>query len=103
MNDQYPITLEDAVQVCRLVEEAVKPLGAHCALTGGCLYRGGSSKDIDIIIYPHNPREKPSDDAIADALVKAGFVDRFVTDENYVNRIVWICGYKNMRIDFFMS
>lgn len=100
---EHPITLEAAVRVCQLVESVVAPLGAHCALTGGCLYRGGSSKDIDIIIYPHNPREKPDFDLIADALEKAGFADRFVTDENYVNRIVWICGHNNIRIDFFMS
>lgn len=99
----HTITLETAVDVCRTVEAAVAPIGMHCALTGGCLYRGGSEKDIDIIIYPHNPRERPADEAIVEALAAAGFTDRFVTDENYVNRIVWICGFKGMRIDFFMS
>ena len=99
----HTITLARAVEVCQHVESAVAPIGMHCALTGGCLYRGGSDKDIDIIIYPHDPRNRPTDDAIIQALTQAGFTDRFVTDENYVNRIVWICGYQGMRIDFFMS
>lgn len=97
------ITLQAAVDIAQKCEPVLAAIGCHIALTGGCLYRGGSEKDIDYIIYPHDPKNAPAHETIADALIALGFVDRFVTDENYVNRIVWICGYSGVRVDFFMS
>lgn len=97
------ITLQQAVEVCQHLEPRLAEIGFHCGLTGGCLYRGGSDKDVDIIIYPHDPANKQPDETLQRVLTEAGFTDRYVTDENYVNRIVWICGYKDMRIDFFIS
>jgi len=47
------VTLGDAVALCRRIEAAIKPFGAHCALTGSCLYTGYSEKDIDVMIYSH--------------------------------------------------
>lgn len=47
-------TLDLAVEFCRLVEEKAPEFGYHVGLTGGCLYKNGPRKDIDIIFYPHN-------------------------------------------------
>jgi hypothetical protein len=53
MNKQKLI-LEDGIRICRMIEQTIAPLGYHCALGGSLMYRGYSSKDIDVIIYPRN-------------------------------------------------
>ena len=45
-----------ALPVLSWLELALKDI-AHVALAGSVLYRGTSSKDLDVIIYPHT---KPS-------------------------------------------
>jgi len=100
------ITLEQALTIARAAETALEPLGYHVGLTGGCLYRGGSDKDIDLIVYPHDPQAvKPDDweESVEAALATIGLVDRFTTDLNYVNRVVWIMGWNGIRVDLFMS
>lgn len=44
-------TLEDAVELCRILEAITPTFGAHVALTGGCLYKDGKRKDADILFY----------------------------------------------------
>ena len=46
-------TLEDAVAFARTVEAEISKVGWHCALAGSCLHAGRSSKDVDLIVYPH--------------------------------------------------
>jgi hypothetical protein len=100
------ITLEQALEVSRIAESALAPLGYHVGLTGGCLFRGGSEKDIDLIVYPHDPqlvRPDGWEEIVEKALESVGLIDRFTTDINYVNRVVWIMGWKGIRVDLFMS
>lgn len=42
-----------AISMCNALEAFVKPRGWHIGLTGGCLYKTGLRKDLDIIVYPH--------------------------------------------------
>lgn len=50
-------TINDAILFCRLLEPLLSAeFDAHIALTGGSLYKEGTRKDIDVIIYPHNMR-----------------------------------------------
>lgn len=44
-------SLKEAVALCRLLESFAPNYGAHVALTGGCLYRDGLRKDVDILVY----------------------------------------------------
>lgn len=44
-------TLEDAIELCRIVERIAPSFGCHVALTGGCLYKEDARKDIDIMLY----------------------------------------------------
>ena len=46
--------IEDAIALATAVEGVVAPMGWHVALTGGMLYKGGSRKDVDLILYHHN-------------------------------------------------
>lgn len=42
---------EAAVGLCRMIEDIAPQYGAHAALTGGCLYKEGPRKDLDILFY----------------------------------------------------
>lgn len=44
-------TQQEAIEICKLLEEIVPSCGGHVALTGGCLYKEGPRKDLDILIY----------------------------------------------------
>jgi hypothetical protein len=61
-------TLEEAVEVCRMVEQTVPPFGCHVALTGGCLYKDGARKDLDLLFYRIRQTTEISLDAMWDAL-----------------------------------
>ena len=50
--------LEQGVMLCRMLEEIAPSYGCHVALTGGCLYKDGERKDLDIIVYRIRQVEK---------------------------------------------
>lgn len=50
-------TIDEAISFCRALRTIAEPIGFSVGLTGGCLYRGHSNKDIDVIFYP---LKKPS-------------------------------------------
>ncbi len=41
-------TQEEAIELCRIIEDICPQAGCHVALTGGCLYKDGERKDLDI-------------------------------------------------------
>ena len=45
------ITQTTAIELCRKLEDIAPEFGGHVALTGGCLYKDGERKDVDIMIY----------------------------------------------------
>jgi hypothetical protein len=45
--------LTTAVALAREIEGIAPRFGFHTALTGGCLYKDGERKDIDILFYSH--------------------------------------------------
>ena len=44
-------TTEEAVMLCREIENISPRYGLHVALTGGLLYKDGMRKDADILLY----------------------------------------------------
>jgi len=44
-------TQQDAIALCREVERIAPEFGCHVALTGGCLYKDGARKDLDLLFY----------------------------------------------------
>lgn len=44
-------TQEEAIKLCRAIERIAPEFGCHVALTGGCLYKFGHRKDLDILLY----------------------------------------------------
>lgn len=41
----------EAIALCREVERICPDYGCHVALTGGCLYKDGARKDLDLLFY----------------------------------------------------
>ena len=68
MADCGPVKASISVvfKIARLVEVIVAPLGGHVALTGGCLYKDGPRKDLDLVIYRHG-----TDPVLVDAVVES--------------------------------
>lgn len=44
-------TQSEAIALCAEVEKLVPACGCHVALTGGCLYKEGERKDLDLLFY----------------------------------------------------
>lgn len=44
-------TQAEAVALCKIIERVAPHAGCHVALTGGCLYKDGVRKDLDLIFY----------------------------------------------------
>lgn len=104
-----PITLEKAIEACIEMEAMLSPIGYHCGLTGSTLYKGESTKDIDIIVYPHQISEQKTLNQVID------FIEGFHTNmyssqrSNTISRItpsttdklVVVGDYKGIRVDLF--
>jgi len=102
------ITLEQAIIICRDIEERLKEIDYHCGLTGSILYKGWSEKDIDIIVYPHQVKEQKTVVDILrhlqmDTPCYPSQKNRFAKDimPSTADKVVFVCEYKGIRIDFF--
>lgn len=49
---------DEAVALCRMIEQIAPKFGAHVALTGGCLYKDGVRKDCDVVLYRIRQRDE---------------------------------------------
>lgn len=70
-------TRDRAIYLCKLLETVVIPFGCHVALTGGLLYKDGTRKDCDVIVYrkgeaSSDPDRPPFEEQVdRDGLIKA--------------------------------
>lgn len=51
-------TQQEAIDLCWQIEAICPACGCHVALTGGCLYKPGNRKDLDLIFYRIRQVEK---------------------------------------------
>jgi len=56
------MNIADAVKLCIELEAIAAPHLLHIGLTGGCLYKKGGRKDIDVIVYPENHKHFAGND-----------------------------------------
>lgn len=74
-------TIQDVAQhLCRCIHIALAPLPFFVGLTGGCLYKVGHRKDIDILIY-RNRQEEGDFDEMLEHLVQV--LDEFTIVEKH--------------------
>lgn len=64
-------TQRQAIDLCIQLEAFAPQYGCHVALTGGCLYKNGPRKDVDVILYRIRQVER---------IELAGFVMRACAD-----------------------
>ena len=90
-----PWTRDMAVELCRLVEGICPKFGCHVALTGGLLYKDGSRKDCDILLYRIRQIKEINLDGLWGALANHEFL---------LSGFGWCykCEYKGHPVDVFM-
>lgn len=71
-------TLDQACSFCFQLEPVISGLGMHIGLTGGCLYKKGQRKDMDIILYRHHGAELSGFDDFLSALSLHGVLIKSV-------------------------
>lgn len=87
-------TLEDAIEVCTLIESVAPKYGFHVALTGGLLYKEGPRKDCDIVLYRIRQRHDPDWAGLWIALKDVGvFIE---ADYGWCKKATW--GFKHIDI-----
>ena len=80
-----------AVDLCKLLYAELAPQGLFPALTGGCLYKSGNRKDIDVVIYKHRENKDVIDiPSIINDIdgIKLVSSHGFVTKAIYRNRAI---------------
>lgn len=65
-------TQERALAACIQLEPIIAAMGMHIGLTGGCLYKTGPRKDMDIILYRHHGAELCTFDGLISGLSAHG-------------------------------
>ncbi len=65
-------TRDEAIQLCRAIEDICPAYGCHVALTGGLLYRAGDRKDADILFYRIRQVEAIDGEGLFGALARIG-------------------------------
>lgn len=64
--------LATATALCRTINEFSHRYGCHVALTGGCLYKDGDRKDLDLLFYRVRQADKISQKGLFRALEGIG-------------------------------
>lgn len=62
--------LQDGAILCAAIHPPLKARGLFVGLTGGCCYKPGARKDIDLVLYRHR-QDGPHPDVAIDEFVAA--------------------------------
>jgi hypothetical protein len=98
--NQSAWTLEEAIPFIRELESKVANT-YHVGITGSVLYDGGSTKDLDVIVYPHHSvADLRSDDEVIDIL---GLTYVRKCEHDYDNKCVYETKTEDgRRVDLFI-
>jgi predicted nucleotidyltransferase len=101
------ITRQAAIELCVELWPLFEKHKWHIGLTGSCLYKGYSEKDIDLIAYPHTWAQELPTESLLTILEDIGFtVIRRAnpadgdSTETVVNKI-FVTTFRDLRIDIF--
>lgn len=87
---------EQAIKLCRKLEVIAPRFGAHIALTGGCLYKDGDRKDVDIMVYRIRQVQEVDKVGFFEAIKEALDID-WIDDFGWCNKAT----INGKDIDFF--
>ena len=85
----------DGLELCRIIHEKLNGKGFYPALTGGLLYKEGSRKDIDVVIYRNRQQEKFEIEAIEKQLEDCGLYE--FQHFGFVSKAKW----RGVTVDLF--
>jgi len=96
--------IKEGVELIRTLEPKFAEQGYHLGLTGSVLFKGRSEKDMDVICYPHDMREKVfTFEELATFLQTLGFhvLNPAATSNYDFNKEVHVAYLGDQRVDFF--
>lgn len=104
-------TLEQGLEILRNLEKNLKPLKYTSTLGGGVLFKGFSTKDLDIFIAPYNKTDV-NHDSLIKILEGLGFIRKktkeevhkgfeYAGDSEKIHKHVEIWDFNGKRVDFF--
>lgn len=88
-------TQDQAIALCRKIEDICPQYGCHVALTGGTLYRDGPRKDADILFYRIRQVPEIDVEGLLAALTQIGVTPG--PDHGWCHKAT----YEGRSIDFF--
>lgn len=95
-------TYQEALPVLKALEEKLIPIGAHASMGGSVLFKGESKKDLDVVIYPHNPLRQPHENKIRKTIMDHFGGEWMEEDDDIYARLVLRLLTQGKRIDFFL-
>jgi hypothetical protein len=103
MKKNIAISTIEAINLAIEIQGLLEPVGYNVALTGSCLYSGGSFDDIDLVVYPHKVDALYIKDSCVVEL-KRHFPGLELRDHSkYLdNKTVYKTVYRGITIDFFV-
>ncbi|AUR98070.1 hypothetical protein NVP1246O_63 [Vibrio phage 1.246.O._10N.261.54.E10] len=88
-------TQSDGITLCKIIHGKMSGAGFYPALTGGLLYKEGSRKDVDIVIYRNRQQEKFELEAIEKQLEECGLYE--FQHFGFVSKAKW----RGVTVDLF--
>jgi hypothetical protein len=97
-------TTDILLAIAREMEPAVAPLGAHVAIGGSCVYRGYSTKDMDLMVYPRKKEIPVDKNKLLDLLLSLGWSEVHAPTVRTATSVpdVLVMQRGNLRVDFFI-
>lgn len=92
------VDLKTARALCVEIESISPLYGCHVALTGGCLYKEGPRKDVDIVLYRDREKDKIDFDGLFKALESIGITQG--KDHNFCKKAIYCFEGEEYDIDF---
>ena len=97
-------TTDILLAIARELEPEIVKRGGHVAIGGSCVYRGYSTKDMDMMFYPHK-KEAPLDRGeVVSLLHNLGWTEVRSSTPKYATCIpdVLVMQKGELRVDFFI-
>lgn len=69
------VKADSGIELCKKLYEVMQGAGIYPALTGGCLYKDGNRKDIDVLLYRNRQQSTFEIEDLEFLLKRAGLTD----------------------------
>ena len=95
-------TTDILLAIAREFEPKIAELGGHVAIGGSCVYRGYSTKDMDLMFYPHKKENPLNKQAVINLLYALGWAEVRTPVSGTEVPDVLVMQKDELRVDFFI-